>query len=105
MKIVIDIDEVIYKYIKKFDEIPTCGNIVYDACITGVHKGKLIPKEHGDLIDRSKIGKAIPAEEDNCTGMRMSYDEMDAYNEGIDIMYSRIQDAPTIIEAEGSESE
>ena len=59
MKLVIDIDEVIYKYIKKFDEIPACGNIVYDACITGVHKGKLIPEEHGRFIDADKLEKEM----------------------------------------------
>lgn len=66
-------------------------------------KYTVLPKGHGDLIDRSKISKAIPAEEDNCTGMGMTYDEMDAYNDGIDAMYSRIQNAPTIIEADGEE--
>lgn len=65
----------------------------------------LLPKGHGELIDRSKIPKAIPAEEDNCTGMGMTYDEMDAYNDGIDVMYSHIKNAPTIIEADKAESE
>lgn len=55
---------------------------------------------HGDLIDRSKIHKAIPTEEDNCIGMGMSYDEMDAYNDGIDAMYDLVQKAKPIIEAE-----
>ena len=59
-----------------------------------------LPKGHGDLIDKSKICKTIPAEEDNCTGMEMTLDEMDAYNDGIDVMYSIVQSAPTIIEAD-----
>ena len=64
-----------------------------------------LPKGHGDLIDRSKIYKAIPAEEDNCTGVGMTLDEMDAYNDGIDAMYSLVHGAPTIIEADKAESE
>lgn len=32
-------------------------------------KYKILPKGYGNLVDRSKIYKAIPAEEDNCTGM------------------------------------
>lgn len=104
MKIVIEISEEDYKLIKSYGKGSTNYRIslnLYDA----VKNGTPLPKHHGDLIDRSKIGKAIPAEEDNCTGMGMSYDEMDAYNEGIDIMYSRIQYAPTIIEAERSDNE
>lgn len=70
-----------------------------------IANGTLLPKGHGDLIDRSKIYKAIPAEEDNCTGAGMTLEEMDAYNEGIDAMYSFVKGAPTIIEAERSNDE
>ena len=100
MEILIDIDENLYT--RLFDN----GIDNYDDAVDmakTIRKGTPLPKGHGDLIDRSKICKAIPAEEDNCTGMGMTYDEMDAYNDGIDIMYSRIQNAPTIIE--GSDSE
>ena len=62
--------------------------------------GTVLPKGHGDLIDKSKICKAIPAEEDNCTGIEMALDEMDAYNEGIDVMYSLVQGAKAIVEAD-----
>lgn len=62
--------------------------------------GTPLPKGHGDLIDRSKIYKAIPAEEDNCTGIGMTLEEMDAYNEGIDAMYSLVKGARPIIEAD-----
>ena len=59
-----------------------------------------LPKGHGDLVDKSKICKAIYAEEDNCTGMGMTFEEMEAYNDGIDDMYRLVQGAPTIIEAD-----
>ncbi len=62
--------------------------------------GTPLPKGHGDLIDRSKIYKAIPAEEDNCTGMGMTFEEMDAYNDGIDVMYALVKGARPIIEAD-----
>lgn len=94
MQIVIDIPEnkynTIMNYPKEWDE----------WALNAIKKGTPLPKGHGELIDRSKIYKAIPAEEDNCTGAGMTYDEMDAYNDGIDAMYSRVQGAPTIIEAD-----
>lgn len=62
--------------------------------------GTPLPKGYGDLVDKSKIIKAIPAEEDNCTGMGMTYDEMCAYNDGIDAMYDLVQGAKPIIEAD-----
>lgn len=65
----------------------------------------LLPKGHGELIDRSKIPKPIPADEDNCTDMGMTYDEMDAYNDGIDAMYVLVRGAKPIIKADkGSEN-
>ena len=48
------------------------------------------------LIDADKLQKAIPAEEDNITGMGMTYDEMEAYNDGIDEQWKKIINAPTI---------
>ena len=48
------------------------------------------------LIDADKLQKAIPAEEDNITGMGMTYDEMEAYNDGIDEQWKKIVNAPTI---------
>lgn len=68
--------------------------------VDAVMNGTLLPKGHGDLIDRSKIYKAIPAEEDNCTGMGMTLEEMDAYNDGIDAMYNLMRGAKPIIEAD-----
>ena len=90
MKIVIDIDEVIYKHIKKFDEIPTCGNIIYDACIMGVHKGKLIPEEHGRLIDADKL------EKDMIDNINHSFSEFES---DMFVEFMRyVDDAPTIVE-------
>lgn len=48
------------------------------------------------LIDADALQKAIPAEEDNITGMGMTYDEMEAYNDGIDEQWKKIINAPTI---------
>lgn len=47
-------------------------------------------------IDADKLQKAIPAEEDNIMGMGMTYDEMKAYNDGIDEQWKKIVNAPTI---------
>ena len=73
--------------------------------VRGIKNGTPLPKGHGDLIDRSKIYKAIPAEEDNCTGMGMTDNEMYAYNDGIDAMYDKVQRVKPIIEADKVESE
>ena len=93
MKIVIDIDEQIITDLRN-------GYARLSEIADVVKNGAVLPKGHGDLIDKSKIYKAIPAEEDNCTGMGMSRDEMETYNEGIDVMYSLVQGAPTIIKAD-----
>ena len=102
MKLIIDIPEWQYKSIcEGVEASKRCGVVGIDQDIhEAIYNGTPLPKGHGDLIDKSKIYKAIPAEEDNCTGMGMSRDEMDAYNEGIDSMYSLVQGAPTIIEAD-----
>lgn len=103
MQIVIEIPEDKYKAIvEKYDTFP---REMKEWGLDAIKNGTPLPKGHGDLIDRSKIYKAIPAEDDNCTGMGMSYDEMDAYNEGIDAMYWLVKGAPTIIPAERSDKE
>ena len=48
------------------------------------------------LIDADKLEKPVYAEEDNITGMGMSPDEMDGYNDAIDMMWNGIQQAPTV---------
>ena len=48
------------------------------------------------LIDADSLNKPIYAEEDNITGSGMSYDEICGYNDGIDIAWNKIDQAPTI---------
>ena len=48
------------------------------------------------LIDADRLNKPIYAEEDNITGSGMSYDEICGYNDGIDIAWKKIDQAPTI---------
>ena len=48
------------------------------------------------LIDADRLNKPIYAEEDNITGSGMSYDEMCGYNDGIDIAWNKINQAPTV---------
>ena len=48
------------------------------------------------LIDTDRLNKPIYAEEDNITGSGMSYDELCGYNDGIDIAWNKINQAPTI---------
>lgn len=104
MKIVIEIDDARFKDIRRIACVQL-ENYRFKTVEQIIANGTPLPKGHGDLIDRSKIYKAIPAEEDNCTGVGMTLDEMDAYNDGIDAMYSLVHGAPTIIEADKAESE
>ena len=48
------------------------------------------------LIDADRLSKPSYAEEDNITGSGMSYDEICGYNDGIDIAWNKIDQAPTI---------
>lgn len=48
------------------------------------------------LIDADRLNKPIYAEEDNITGSGMSYYEICGYNDGIDIAWNKIDQAPTI---------
>lgn len=100
IELAIKIPEEMYKLICKMEN-PICRVTLMTAVANGIP----LPKGHGDLIDKSKIYKAIPAEEDNCTGAGMTLDEMYAYNDGIDAMYSLIESARPIIEADNTESE
>lgn len=103
MNIVIDIPEDVIKDAKSSPNYYPAYH--FEKIWKAIVNGTSLPKGHGDLIDKSKIYKAIPAEEDNCTGMGMTYDEMYAYNDGIDAMYNLLQDAKPIIEADKAESE
>lgn len=101
MQIVIDIPE------ETKEQIIALTNVgasfppkLQENIVRAIINGTPLPKNHGDLIDRSKIYKAIPAEKDNITGMGMSYEEMEAYNEGINDMYILVQGAKPIIEAD-----
>ena len=60
----------------------------------GLLKKGLIDKMR--LIDADRLNKPIYAEEDNITGSGMSYDEICGYNDGIDIAWNKIDQAPTI---------
>jgi len=98
VELVIKIPEEMYKWVydvNKFSNDYGTGDFI-DLILNGTP----LPKGHGNLIDRSKIYKAIPAEEDNCTGMGMTLEEMDAYNDGIDAMYRLVKGAKPIIEAD-----
>ena len=102
-KILVEIPDDLYNEIKQtqmFISGMRSGKTLLYTLMSSVANGIPLPKGHGDLIDRSMIYKAIPAEEDNCTGMGMTFEEMDAYNEGIDAMYSLVRGAKPIIEAD-----
>lgn len=98
IELVIKIPEKIYESSKR--ECEENPKLIIDTFTYAIGTGTPLPKGHGDLIDKSKIYKAIPAEEDNLTGAGMTFEEMDAYNDGIDSMYSLVKGARPIIEAD-----
>ncbi len=102
MKIVIDVpEEYLDSEVIHITAVTGVNNKITDVNVEGAYaEFQVLPKGYGELIDKSKIYKAIPAEEDNSTGMGMTREERDAYNEGIDAMYSRVQGAQPIIEAD-----
>lgn len=79
MEIVIDISEKIYDTIMA-DVMPTEEQM--SAIVTRVYQGTPLPKNHGRLIDADKLQRT---------------DHI--------VLESTVDNAPTIIEAEGSESE
>ena len=50
MKIVIDIPESVYRRLKAGDT--NAGNTFHDAALASIINGTVLPKGHGDLIDR-----------------------------------------------------
>ena len=48
------------------------------------------------LIDADRLNNPIYAQEDHITGSGMSYDEICGYNDGIDIAWNKIDQAPII---------
>lgn len=98
MKLVIEIPNSVYEKIID-GTIETDGYFKANLRECFRH-GTPLPKGHGDLVDRNYICKAIYAADDNCTGMGMTYDEMDIYNDGIDSMWNKLQNAAPIIKAD-----
>ena len=55
MKIVIDIPENVYKYLKQeWVKVPEDDSVI-NQIMYGILYGIVLPKGHGDLIDRSKL--------------------------------------------------
>ena len=88
MKIVIDIPEEDYKRIKS--EVQKFGGS-YRDWEEEIANGTPLPEHHGDLIDRDSL--------ELDSDWSDYYDGFSAYSE------SQVRRAPTIIEAEGSDSE
>lgn len=94
MQIVIDIDENVFT--RLFDngiEDYEMSPEDISAMATAIRSGKTLPKGHGDLIDRNELL-------DNSYKINSIYCLYDVV-----VNVDDIKDAPTIIEAEGSESE
>ena len=88
MKIIIDISEEQYEIIKELvkNQNRVCPEA--DSAEKIILNGTLLPKGHGDLIDRTKVIKSL-------------FD----YHNGKKTIGQCIDDVPTIIEAESGEKE
>lgn len=90
MEIVIDIPEEDYRQIKEYYE----KNDTVEATYSYIYHGTPLPKHHGRLIDEQQIiDRFKPIE------------KFKHWHVGTDGLFNVLSDAPTIIEAEGSESE
>lgn len=98
VEVVIRIPKELYKVYK--GRPPMLGDAGIDMIAQSIANGTLLPKNHGRLVDADKISRVNYAEEDNLTGYGMTYDEMGAYNDGINDMYRLVKNAPTVIEAD-----
>ena len=87
MQIVIDIREEDYEIMKRNVVVgnPLCP-IGQEEMVNKVVNGTLLPKGHGDLIDRSNL---ITITDISADAKEFTY-----------VSYSEIEDAPTIIEAD-----
>lgn len=79
MKIVIDIPDIDYEHIKEYYE----KNDDVEATYSYIYYDTILPKGHGDLIDRTEVIKSL-------------FD----YHNGKKTIGQCIDDVPTIIEAE-----
>ena len=100
MQIVINIDEKIYKRILPYKDVPVISNLCNDfpEITHAIANGVPLPKGHGRLIDADKAISKICGSSCGCHLEECGYDKP-CYS------VTRIQSAPTIIEADKSESE
>jgi len=96
MQIVIDIPEVFYETLRKADAIisgqrsgKTLMSVIFDA----VTNGTPLPKGHGRLIDADELFWDIQTDEQMRLGEHLAW------------IKERIDNAPTIIEAESEDEE
>lgn len=94
MKLIVEVSDEMYAVYKK--KFPVFGDKGLDSICQAIANGIPLP-ENGKIVDVSQIYKAIPAEEDNVTGIGMTEEERDAYNAGIEAMYQKIQSAKPVI--------
>ena len=55
MKIVIDLPESTFKKLVRYGEPLSAGNAFHDSILNAVAHGTVLPKGHGDLIDRDDV--------------------------------------------------
>ena len=92
MQVVINIDEEIYKRILPYKDEPVISNLAndYPEITHAIANGTPLPKGHGKLVDKKKLG-LTDFEIVMCEG---------SYKEGLKMLLEKIENAPTIIEAD-----
>lgn len=98
MKIVIDINEHIYEQIMADSEVYVLDNEADRILIeNAIYNSTPLPEHHGRLIDADTLEEKV---EKHRNMLKIS-----EYDRELVLHYTDIEIAPTIIEAEGSESE
>lgn len=102
MKLVIDIPNYDYEYITNGCIVPIkFDNHIYEA----IRSGTPLPKGHGDLIDRNDYDKRLESIWKFYHGDETIHDTVDDFDlrfaDGVSRAREALNDAPTIIEADG----
>lgn len=93
MKIVIDIPEEEYRWIKQSDNTAVAALCSKECMLHAIKNGAPLPKGHGRLIDADMLEKKV---EKHRKMLKIS-----EYDRDLVLHYTDIEMSPTIIKAEG----
>lgn len=105
IQLVVEIDELIYKFIKAHKKEKPFGWLSTKTLVTNaIINGTPLPKGHGDLIDRNDYDKRLESIWKFYHGDETIHDTVDDFDlrfaDGVSRAREALNDEPTIIEAD-----